>query len=197
MEEIKLEYFLNKEKKYNEEYIAGLTQRDSFLEQKPFTRFFSSKDYKYNNQYDELLNEVEKLLIVLFLGKYSYNFRYGIDHELLYKMQDILDGILKKTPKCEYTTLYRFLRSHDKRDFKIGDIYNPNFSLTTSLEILNEDEDLYIITPLPKEKTKAYQLFEIYNHGEEYQVNFLKGAKFEVVNIEDDNIKRIYLKEIE
>lgn len=102
-----------------------------------------------------------------------------------------------KQEEC-YTVSYRFLKSHDETDLKEGDVFEPSYSLTTTNEDWEQDKDVYVITPLPEKKTSAYDIYKIYNHGDENQVNFLKGTKFRVTKVEKDTrgFRRIYMTEL-
>ena len=111
-------------------------------------------------------------------------------------MQEILDSIIVKAPKFSGNTLFRFLKDHDKRDFIIGEIFCPKYSLTTTTDNWGKD-DTYIITPLASRMTKAHALYKFYNKAGENQVNFERGAKFKVTKIENrSGNKFIYFDEI-
>ena len=59
--------------------------------------------------------------------------------------------------------------------------------------------DVYVIKTLPENETQAHCLYMIYNHGQETQVNFLRGTSFEITDIEPiegSEYKRIYMSEI-
>jgi len=80
---------------------------------------------------------------------------------------------------------------------KIGEIFEPSHSLTTTTEVWENDTNMYVITLRSIDKTKAHSLYKIYNHGNETQVNFERGTQFVVENVEyTKNRKIVYLKEI-
>ena len=57
----------------------------------------------------------------------------------------------------------------------------------------------YVIKTLPENETKAHSLYLIHNHGNETQVNFLRGTSFEITDIEpieSTKYKRIFMSEI-
>ena len=60
---------------------------------------------------------------------------------------------------------------------------------TTSIDDFDNAHSIkWIIEPLPEGQTKAYEIYKIYNHGEdcpypEYQVEFERGTKFEITDI--------------
>ena len=153
---------------------------------------------KYN------LSETEVLIMNCFYGNLSQYFRddtytqFGGVPEVAKEMQKVLTSFIKKAPKHNGGVVYRFLKSHDNTNLKIGDIFEPTYSLTTTNEDWEQDKDVYVITPLPEKQTSAFDIYKIYNHGEENQVNFLKGTKFRVTNVERDSkgFRRIYMDEI-
>lgn len=62
-----------------------------------------------------------------------------------------------------------------------------------------KDKDVYVITPLSNGKTKAHNLFEIYEHGDEKQVDFLRNTSFKVTKVEATEgtaFKKYYLSEL-
>ncbi len=113
-------------------------------------------------------------------------------------MQVVLESVIKKAPKHDGGILYRFLTPNDNEILSVGDLVTFDHSLTTTTEDWKQDEHTYIITPLPKAQTNAYDLYKIYNHGDETQVNFLAGSKFRVSKVEiTDQEKRVmYLDEV-
>lgn len=203
-------YFLEVERNYNQApvpdlvYIEGIgfeypEEPLHFLRRKPFS---SLEGVSTKNEGKNGLNAEEWLMLYCFLGPFSGYFRSDSYHteipEVINEMQLVLDSVIRKAPKCECKTLYRFLNDFDKRDFQIGEIFIPSHSLTTTTEDWGKDTDMYIITPLPTEKTKAHSLYQIYNHGNETQVNFERDAQFRVMDIKRVNNKSIiYLNELE
>lgn len=190
-----LSYFLNSEKIYNETpipemiYIEGigyefLEEPLHFLRRKPFERLIgmaTKKDGKNG------LSAVEWLILFTFLGHFSNYFRndnyHGEIPEVVVEMQNVLDSVIKKAPKFIGNRLFRFLKPHDRINFRINEIYQPSHSITTTTENWELGSDMYIITPLGYDKTKAHSLFEFCNHGNETQVNFERGTCFKVTNI--------------
>ena len=56
-----------------------------------------------------------------------------------------------------------------------------------------------MITPLTNGKTKAHNLYEIYEHGKEKQVDFLRDTSFMVTKVEETkgtSYRKYYLKEL-
>lgn len=214
-------YFLEAETKYKEKHVNDLdlyydpeigemtckSYPDDFLEGGWMHKFAQSehteKIEKAIKEYN--LSNVEILIMHCFYGNLSQYFRddtyiqYGEVPEVAKEMQIVLESLIKKAPKHKEGMLYRFLKSHDNINLKEGDVFEPPFSLTTTNEDWEQEKDVYVITPLPEDLTSAHDIFQIYNHGNENQVNFLKGTKFEVKKIEQNSkgYKRIYLNEIE
>ena len=215
-----INYFLDRERKFQKEHPNGLelyydsecgcmmpkSYPEDFLQdgwmnkfaQGPHSEEVMDAMRKYN------LSEVEVLIMNCFYGNLSQYFRddiyakYGQIPEIAKEMQIVLESFIMKAPKHKEGVLYRFLKSHDNTNLKIGDIFEPTYSLTTTNEDWEQDKDVYVITPLLEEKTSAFDIYKIYNHNEENQVNFLKGTKFRVTNVERDSkgFRRIYMDEI-
>lgn len=194
-----INYFLEVERNYNQSpvpdmvYIEGIgfefpEEPLHFLRREPFS---SLEGISVKSEGQNGLNAEEWLMLYCFLGPFSGYFRSDSYHneipEIVKEMQLVLDSVIKKAPKCNSITLYRFLNDFDKRDFRIGEIYTPSHSITTTTEDWGKDTDMYIITPLPTERTKAHSLYQIYNHGDETQVNFERGTQFRVVDIKREN----------
>ena len=152
------------------------------------------------------LNESETVILLSFLGNLSQYFRddtfslFGEVPEVAKEMQLVLDSMISKAPLHEGEPVYRFLNSNDEKDLETGDIIEIKHSLTTTTDDWEKETDSYSIIPLPKDKTKARDIYKILNHRNENQVNFQRGAKFKVLSVTtntDNNCKRINLKEIE
>nr|WP_304651122.1 hypothetical protein [Bacteroides acidifaciens] len=210
-----IQYFLSEEEKYlassqaepelvwNEELEEFGFSYDplSFLGKKPF-QTFQHNNIDKENRYG--LTDVEKMILTCFLGNISYAFRddnyCGEVPDIVHEMQIILNSIINKAPKFNGNTLYRFTKIGDKTNFVIGDIYQPQHSLTTTTEDWEQDRsDVYVIRTLPEDETHAHSLYMIHNHGDETQVNFLRGTSFEITDIEPiegTEYKRIYMSEI-
>ena len=215
-----INYFLDRERKFQKEHPNGLelyydsecgcmmpkSYPEDFLQdgwmnkfaQGPHSEEVKDAIRKYN------LSEVEVLIMNCFYGNLSQYFRddiyaqYGKVPEYTKEMQTVLESFIKNAPKHKEGMLYRFLNSHDTIDFKVGDVFVPSCSLTTTNEDWNQDKDVYVITPLPETTTSAYDIYKIFNHCEENQVNFLKGTKYKVTKIEDapNGHRRIFLNEL-
>ncbi len=211
-----VQYFVNEEEKYlsspqanpelvwNDEYECFDYPYDplDFLKRKPFSSFLFVK-MDIENIYN--LTDVEKLMLACFYGDISAAFRddyyRGEVPALVGDMQLILNNAIKKAPKFNGKILYRFTKSPDKVDFAIGDIFQVQHNLTTTTEDWEQNRsDVYVITPLPANKTNAHSIYEIYNHGNETQVNFIRGTHFRIdkmESIDGTEYKRIYMSEIE
>ena len=83
----------------------------------------------------------------------------------------------------------------------VGDIINIPHNLTCTNYNWHQEKynNVYIISPLRNGKTRARNLFEMRNHGDEMQIDFLRNTRFQVEKIEQTpktEHKKIYLKEL-
>lgn len=99
-----------------------------------------------------------------------------------------LDSALKKIPANAHSVLYAndgFFRY----DNKIGDTFTIKGYFTTSKDDFdNANQTKWIVKPLPQDKTKAHEIYRIYNHGDtcpypEWQVEFERGTSFKITDI--------------
>jgi hypothetical protein len=215
-----LEYFIEQEQQfikekgrepeliYNKEFgeFENETLPLDFLRKEPFSKYSKNlcfKDEYVNKEYN--LSDLEYVIISMFLGDFSEFFRddyteyreSGIP-QVVEEMQKILNDIILKFPKNTATILYRFLVPEDKRDLHIGEVYTPEYSLTTTIDDWEQNVDVYIITPLDENNTQAHEIFRLVFNQNENQVNFIKGTKFLVTDIKQKGDNKIfYLKELE
>ena len=203
------DYFLKEEAKYIEpsmEYNEEMGGFDypydplSFLSKKQFSK--SQAPFRNAHYKDYDLSDAEILIFQVFIGRLSGVFRgdiYGSEiPEFVKEMRKVLESVIAKSPKFKGEVLYRLCKN-DPIQFVEGEIYEPPHSLTTTKDNWRKDTNTYIITPLSADKTKAHCLYEIYNHGDENQVNFETGAKFRINKVsqeEQDNIW-VFMTEIE
>lgn len=202
---VKREFFFNEEAGgFEEEYYA-----EDFLFREYFNLFSNGLQepdaVALKNKF--CLSDVEVLIMRCFLGPMSYYFRddayilYGGVPEIVKEMNIVLESLLQKAPKHTGEIVYRYLKTQDKTDFSVGDIYCPSHSVTTTIDGDWEiDTNIYVIKPLPQERTRAHDLYKIYNHGSEKQVNFLRNTKFIITEIDEKGInghKRFFMDEIE
>ena len=150
-------------------------------------------------------SKCESLVIHSFIGFESCLYRKdsypnGIP-PFVDRMCQILDNALDKMPRCEQHILCRACVDEDKKDFKVGDIFEPGYVITTSTDTSwrNEDANRFVIKPLPADQTKARAIYIIYNKANEFQVSFLSTTKFQITSIENwGNDKKVfYMHEIE
>ena len=155
---------------------------------------------------DELgLSSIQRVLLRLLYCQHSYLFRddyYNDINECVQNLLDTLDNMVSKAPKTTSSILYRLCNTYDRIDFKKGDIVTIPYNLTCTNFDWHQEKynNVYIIFPLTNGNTKAQNLFEIYKHGDENQIDFLRGTHFEVTKIEQTeatSFLKIYLKEIE
>lgn len=134
------------------------------------------------------LTELEALVLSTFLADISGLYRldsyhYGVP-PFVENICRILDNGLSQLPPFE-GEVYRRCNEYDKADFTVGEIFAPSFALTTSFEQWNDSsENLYIIKTLPQESTKARNIYAVRSIGNEYQVTFMRGARFVVNKVE-------------
>lgn len=202
--------------KYKNDYLfMPNTQNDNldFLRQGYIRKHYEGVKKYYEAKHDLLqsygITEIEVLILFLFEGFLPYIFRVDQFHgEIPSLLKDIwtyLDNILEKTPSFDGKVLYRFSDYDNANDFRIGEIFQPIYFFTTTVDNWEQDRTTFIVTPLPKDKTSAKSLYIIKNHGEEHgagenQVTFKRNSKFLITNIEQKTEKKpdkIYLKEIE
>lgn len=110
----------------------------------------------------------------------------------------LLDKALDKLPHNNDSPLYRVCVFEDREDFKLGEIFEPRYSLTTSADSSWRDYTVnrYVITPLCAEQTLARAIYRVENKAKEFQVSFLSNVKFLVKGIEDwGHNKKAYLME--
>ena len=220
METKDFQYFLDSEKAFCEQHpdygdyfwnensgemdVVGSDDRLSFLMEKPFSKYSKLKVIGNEDYYG--LTDAERVILLLFYGKYSVQFRddyyYRETPELARELMTVLDSLVSKAPQNKDKLLYRFCHHMDRVDMNIGDIVTFAYNLTCTNFDWHQDsfKNVYIITPLSGGKTKAHNLFEIYEHGDEKQVDFLRGTSFLVTKIEqteETGFKKIYLKELE
>ncbi len=113
-----------------------------------------------------------------------------------------LDSALNKTPVNTHSVLYAndgFLRLNNK----IKDRFIVQGFFTSSKDDFDNATDVkWIITPLSKNRTKAHEIYRIYNHGEdcsypEWQVEFERGTSFRITDIKKGKICNIiYIEEL-
>lgn len=193
-----IEYFLYEEDKYNEierddfgvydedskEIIFGNDDPLSFLIEKPFHGIYEKAiDYIKERTQGFCLSEAEMTILGVFYAKWSAPFRDDYYTppipELALNMFEVLDSVVAKAPVTENLLLYRFCVDEDKNDMKVGDNIIIPYNLTCTADNWNrKDSNIYIIHTLPQNMTKAHDLYRMYNHGHEKQVNFLRGSKF-------------------
>ena len=194
---------------YNEEIgemeDIGMNDPSFFLMSKPFEKHFSKLGRNLGKEDDYGLTDAEKVALKMFYCRHSAEFRddfyYDGIPEFAYEMFQVLNSLVSKAPVNRDEILYRFCVENDYVPSKVGEVMTVAHNLTcTNYDWHKEDQrNVYVITPKNDGKTKAHNLYEIYEHGDEKQVNFLRGTSFEVLKIEPTpgtEYKRIYLKEI-
>lgn len=111
---------------------------------------------------------------------------------------EILDNALNKLPRFKGDLLIRACDEVDPANFQTGEMFIPNYALTTSANKNWGDGEnvIYIVTPL-MEGSRACALYYV-DDGPEKQVTFLRGTPFLVKDIKCPETKKIeiYLEEV-
>lgn len=145
------------------------------------------------------LTEVELLSVILMVGAGDY--LVNGSEEISPCLLAHFSNALKKLPKHNGNTLYRQDGYSHISSFSVGAIITAKYSLTCSLEDFENKDIRWNITPLPKQKTRAYSIHAIYDipvKHKEYQVNFLPDTKFIVRDIiKEKDFTRIIADEME
>ncbi len=198
-----LNYFLEEENKYNAshkdidimwydeengEMNLGFDDSLDFLIKKPFEKYSKASAAHINETSKYNLSPIERTILSMFFGDCSAEFRddlyYGDIPELVKKMMDILDDVVKKAPTTEHNFLYRVCNDYDDVKNSVGDVIHVKHNLTCSAENWNaKNANVYVIRTLPPNKTRAHDLYKIYNKAKEYQVNFLRNTCFKVTEL--------------
>lgn len=149
------------------------------------------------------LTKFEMLMLLCYQGDLSDVFDNGDPRKSPYPINEMckaLDTVLIKAPTCTDTPLYRQHRKNNIVDFKEGEIRTFPSYLTTSIKNLNQPCHQLVIMP-NLSHTNAKALYKIRNDKGEYQVNFKRSTLFLIEKVEifkedDDEFKRIWMKEL-
>ena len=214
-----LQYFQEEENRFCEEHpdynefyydsnigemsIYGIDDPLLYLSDRIFSKETDAKPM--GNEIEYGFNDAQIVFLRLFYGRYSYIFRddyYGMNRpDFVQNLLDTLDDMIAKAPQNTDPVLYRFCTDYDQCDMHIGDEITIPHNLTCTNEDWQQDnKNVYIITPLQNGKTRAHNLFEIYHHGDEHQVDFLRGTIFKVTDIlgnAETGYRKFYLEEME
>ncbi len=213
-----IQYFLDKENEYiskhnNEEKIyahgTGIIDADFynpeyFLKDGKIQWYYDGiKGYIENEEKYEL-TEAERVILRMFYGNMSCFFRDDYYHpsipEIAEELFKVLNSVVLKAPQSKTSTLRRYCVPQDKTDFLEGDIFTVAHCLTCTEDDWKQEDrkNVYIIEPLKDGKTKAHNLYEIYNHGDEKQVNFTRGTSFKITKVitQKNDLKLIYMEEL-
>ena len=218
-----LDYFMGQERQFKEEHPdygemfydntigemseKGIDDRLSFLSDEVISTYKGYLEDGYiGNEEQYNLSDAERVMLRMLYCKHSYLFRddyyYDGIPEVVQNMFDTLDSVVAKAPSNTDPILYRFCHDYDSVNFQVGDTVRFLYSLTCTNFDWNQhnNKNVYLVTPLSNGRTRAHNMFEICEHGDEKQVNFLRGTSFEVTQIEkreDSNFVNVHLKEIE
>lgn len=218
-----LDYFLEQERLFKEEHPdygdlfyddtigemseIGINDRLNFLADGVISKYMEYLKGGYiGNEEKYQLTDAERVMLKMLYCRHSDLFRddyyYEEIPEVVHNMFDTLDSVVAKAPLSTEPLLYRFCNEHDPVNFQVGEIVKFQHSLTcTNFDWHQDDEkNVYLVSPLQNGRSRAHKLFEIYEHGDEKQVNFLRGTSFEVTKIErheNSGLVKVHLREIE
>ena len=218
-EEIKdIQYFIGKEREYilkhkndgkRMECGTGLIDADFynseyFLKAGKIQRYYSGMKEYIENEEEYDLTEAERVILRMFYGDMSCYFRddyyHGTIPEIAEELFKVLNSLVLKAPQSKSTPLRRYCKSQDKTDFCEGDIFTVAHCLTCTEDDWKQEDrkNVYIIEPLKDGSTKAHNLYAIFEHGDEKQVNFTRGTSFKITKVitQKNGLKLIYMKEL-
>lgn len=218
-----LDYFIEQERQFQEDHPdygemyyddtigemseKGIDDRLNFLSDGVISLYKGYLEGGYiGNEEQYNLNDAERVMLRMLYCRHSDLFRDDYYYEditdVVQNMFDTLDSVVAKAPSNTEPMLYRFCHDHEPVNFQVGEIVRFPHSLTcTNYDWRQDDEkNVYLVTPLSNGRSRAHNLFEIYEHGDEKQVKFLRGTSFEVTQIEKregSGLVKVHLKEIE
>lgn len=195
------EEFYNEDKETNEENsVLGIIKFHEEIALKYYSKTREIKEYN--------LTEVELLSIIMLEGggctviqeaAFFPNRQNLVTSVLL----DSLDNALFKIPRNKEKTLYRN-DNYNNKNYVVGQQFQIMGYFSTSIDDYDNAKYIkWIITPLDSNRTKAHEIYRVFNHGEnlpypELQVEFERGTIFEVTAIENcDSIRVIHISEIQ
>lgn len=215
-----IQYFLKAEQDFRDEHpnygeiyfhkLYGMCEigdddAASFLISKPIATCYDSCSKIIGNEEKFGLTKAEQVLLNMYYAQHSAKFRDDYYHgkipEVVKQMFIGINNVVAKAPLNKDKVLYRFCCNEDPKEMKVGDVVNFPYNLTCTNFDWNQAKykNVYVITPLPNGKTRAHNLYEIYKHGDEKQVDFLRDTSFMVTRVEETKgipYRKYYLKEL-
>ena len=215
-----IQYFLKAEQDFRDEHpnygeiyfhkLYGMCEigdddAASFLISKPIATCHDSCSKIIGNEEKFGLTKAEQVLLNMYYAQHSAKFRDDYYHgeipEVVKQMFIGINNVVAKAPLNKDKVLYRFCCNEDPKEMKVGDVVNFPYNLTCTNFDWNQAKykNVYVITPLPNGKTRAHNLYEIYEHGDEKQVDFLRDTSFMVTKVEETKgtpYRKYYLKEL-
>lgn len=200
-----LQYFLDEENKfckehpnYNQTFYDssihelseyGLNDPLNFLFERKLSETLKRIEKPLGKELEYGLTDIQRVFLNMFYNNDSCLFRddyYEHIPDVIQNMFDTFDDVISKAPINKDNILYRFCNDNDKSNMNAGDIITIPHNLTCTNYDWRQERynNIYVITPLKDGKTRAHNLFEIYEHGDEKQVDFLRHTKFKVTKIE-------------
>lgn len=215
-----IQYFLKAEQDFRDEHpnygeiyfhkLYGMCEigdddAASFLISKPIATCYDSCSKIIGNEEEFGLTKAEQVLLNMYYAQHSAKFRDDYYHgeipEVVKQMFIGINNVVAKAPLNKDKVLYRFCCNEDPKEMKVGDVVNFPYNLTCTNFDWNQAKykNVYVITPLPNGKTRSHNLYEIYEHGDEKQVDFLRDTSFMVTKVEETKgtpYRKYYLKEL-
>lgn len=153
------------------------------------------------NEYNITENEI--FAYFMLIGFASYEIQNPLrnpksrPNEFINQIIIELDSFLHKVPSTNFEILYRQDNYSTIKSFSEGKLVSFNTFLNTSFDNYDNSQNIiWIIKPL-KFGTNGHNVFLVYNHGEENQVTFKRGATFFIDKIERrKNRNYIYCNEV-
>ncbi|MBR6252218.1 MAG: hypothetical protein IKR17_13665 [Bacteroidales bacterium] len=185
--------------------VFGIDDRLNYLSDRVFSNIYKTIKEPLGREIEFGLSDAQRVLLRLFYRQHSAIFRDDYYHsgitDFVQNLFDTLDDMIKKAPISNDSILYRFCTEYDKTDMNIGDKVTFHHNLTCTNFDWNQAKytNVYYISPLKEGKTKAHSLYEIYEHGDEKQVDFLRNVSFLVKGVDNTigtSYKKFYLEEI-
>lgn len=215
-----IQYFLKAEQDFRDEHpnygeiyfhkLYGMCEigdddAASFLISKPIATCYDSCSKIIGNEEIFGLTKAEQVLLNMYYAQHSAKFRDDYYHgkipEVVRQMFIGINNVVSKAPQNKDKILYRFCQDEAPKGMKVGDVVNFPYNLTCTNFDWNQAKykNVYVITPLPNGKTRAHNLYEIYEHGDEKQVDFLRDTSFKVTKVETTDgtpYQKYYLSEV-
>lgn len=177
---------------YQEKIVNGLCLKD-------YVEIVNDNFHKYEENCKQYsITKTEFFVYALMTGCFYSEIQTPLvrgskPNKFIKKCHKLYDSLLAKIPKTKHEIVYRNEKYIPL--FSYEEAYKSKKSILYKHYLTSSKDDFkgkvqLVITPLPYEKTKAHNVYLIYNHGEasettpEYQINFERNTSFIVDKIE-------------